>query len=281
MLPPQSSHEIAPTPPLENRPSPAELWTRYSSTGPGDSSEEDLIKKYLPLVKTVVGRLAMTLPSHVDGDDLYSAGLVGLLNALRQYNPRIGTAFEPYARVRIRGAILDELRRMDWAPRSIHTKARQVQRTMEILEQRLGRIPADDEIAAALELSPDAYQELLSEIRPATFICLDTASTTDGDGEQTEHESLGDPRQESPLERTSQAELAELIAGRIEQLPELYRKIIAMYYYEDMRVCEIARACGFCEAHICQTHTKAILAIRSFVEQHEGVAYQRSNLLSP
>ena len=265
----------------ENKPSPAELWSRYSSAGPGDSSEEDLVKKYLPLVRTVVGRLAMTLPSHVDADDLYSAGLVGLLNALRQYNPEMGTAFEPYARVRIRGAVLDELRRMDWAPRSVHAKARQVQRAMESLEQRHGRIPTDEETAAALKLSLADYHALLAEIRPATFICLDTANSTDAEGEQMEHESLRDPRQESPLEQTSQAELAALIAGRIEQLPDLYRKIIAMYYYEDMRVCEIARACGFCEAHICQTHTKAILAIRSFVEQHEAAARKPPAILCP
>ena len=281
MIPAPTPNEVAAPAPAENKPSPAELWSRYASAGPGDSSEEDLIKKYLPLVKTVVGRLAMTLPSHVDGDDMYSAGLVGLLNALRQYNPQIGTAFEPYARVRIRGAVLDELRRMDWAPRSVHAKARQVQRAMETLEQRHGRIATDEEIAVALKLSLTDYHELLVEIRPATFICLDTANSTDAEGEQTEHESLRDPRQESPLELTSQAELAGLIAERIEQLPDLYRKIIAMYYYEDMRVCEIARACGFCEAHICQTHTKAILAIRSFVEQHEAAARQPSAILRP
>ena len=239
------------------------------------------MKRYLPLVKTVVGRLAMSLPSHVDKDDLQSAGLVGLLNALRQYDARIGTAFEPYARVRIRGAVLDELRRMDWAPRSVHVRSRQVQRAMEILEQRHGRIPTDEETAAELKLSLAQYHDLLAEIRPATFICLDTAPNPDAEGEQSEHESIRDPRQEDPLEKTSQLELSELIAMRIEQLPELYRKIIAMYYYEDMRVCEIARACGFCEAHICQTHTKAILAIRVFVEQHEASARKPSAILAP
>ena len=281
MIPGSTPNDTAAPVPAEVRPSPAELWSRYSSAGPGDSSEEELVKKYLPLVRTVVGRLAMSLPSHLNGDDLYSAGLVGLLNALRQFNARIGTAFEPYARVRVRGAVLDELRRMDWAPRSIHAKARQVQRAMEALEQRHGRIPTDEETADALQLSLADYIELLAEIRPATFICLDSTNSTDAEGDQTEHESLRDPRQESPSENTSRAELAELIAGRIEQLPDLQRKIIAMYYHEDMRVCEIARACGFSEAHICQTHTKAILAIRSFVEQHEASAPKPSALRSP
>lgn len=267
--------------PSDTRPTPAELWSRYASTGPGDCSEEELVKKYLPLVRTVVGRLAMSLPSHVDKDDLFSAGLVGLLNALRQFDARIGTAFEPYARVRIRGAVLDELRRMDWAPRSVHARSRQVQRAMELLEQRLGRIPTDQETAAELKLSIGQYHELLEEIRPATFICLDATSNPDSEGDPPEHESIGDPRQENPLEKTSQLELSELIAARIEQLPDLYKKIIAMYYYEDMRVCEIARACDFSEAHICQTHTKAILAIRSFVERHEASAPGPSATLAP
>src|SRR5437660_11463918 len=108
----------------EPRPHAAELWLRYRATGPGDNSEEELIKKYLPLVKTAVGRLALTLPSHLNPEELYSAGLVGLLNAVRQFNPEIGTAFEPYARLRIRGAVLDELRKLDWVPRSVHAKAR-------------------------------------------------------------------------------------------------------------------------------------------------------------
>src|SRR6266516_3066454 len=120
MMPMPKDCEQERLPIVEPRPNQTELWHRYHAAGPGDSSEEELVKKYLPLVKTVVGRLAITLPSHINGDDLYSAGLVGLLNALRQFNPSIGTAFEPYARLRVRGAILDELRRMDWVPRSVH-----------------------------------------------------------------------------------------------------------------------------------------------------------------
>src|SRR5215510_15537772 len=104
-----------------------ELWPSRRRLKPGSATEEEIVQKHLPLVKNVVGRLAMTLPPHVDGEDLYSAGLTGLLNAIRQYNPHAGTSFETYARLRIRGAVFDELRRMDWVPRSVHTKARKVQ----------------------------------------------------------------------------------------------------------------------------------------------------------
>src|SRR5689334_21059249 len=112
-----------PPAPAEARSAQTELWLRYRASGPGDNSEEDLVKRYLPLVKTVVGRLAISLPPHVDIQELHSAGLVGLLHAVRQYNPALGTPFEQYARVRIRGAVLDNLRRMDWIPRSVHAKA--------------------------------------------------------------------------------------------------------------------------------------------------------------
>src|SRR6059036_871824 len=122
------------------------LWPRSRLLKPGSSTEAELVQKYIPLVRTVVARLAMTLPPHVDGEDLYSAGLGGLLNAVRQYDPTAGTAFETYARLRIRGAILDELRRMDWVPRSVHTKARKVQAVMNEIEQKKGRMATEQEM---------------------------------------------------------------------------------------------------------------------------------------
>src|SRR5881409_3460069 len=134
-------------------------WPSARSMKPGSPLEGQLVEKYVPLVKNVVGRLAMTLPPHVDGEDLYSAGLSGLLNAVRNYNPRAGTAFETYARLRIRGAVLDELRRMDWVPRSVHSKARKVQAVMNQLEQKKGRPATESEMATALKLSAKDYRQ--------------------------------------------------------------------------------------------------------------------------
>src|SRR5690349_7357464 len=131
---------------------------------PGSPTEEQLVEKYIPLVRTVVGRLAMTLPPHVDGEDLYSAGLGGLLSAVRQYNPRAGTAFETYARLRIRGAVFDELRRMDWVPRSVHTKARKVQAVMNQIEQAKGRAATQQEVAEALKIPLNEYQQWIDQI---------------------------------------------------------------------------------------------------------------------
>jgi RNA polymerase sigma factor FliA len=248
----------------------AELWRKYHAAGPGDSTEEELVKRYLHLVKTVVGKIAMSLPSHVDSDDLHSAGMIGLLNAVRNYKPEVGSPFEAYARLRIRGEVLDELRRMDWVPRSIHVKARKVQAAMEILEQKLGGIPSDEEVAAVLKISLSEYRRWLEEIRPTTFVTLDTISGTDGDDQGSERHAVADESVFQACDSVAQRELGRLISERIQQLPALYKKILALYYFEDLRVKEIAQVCGFSESHICQVHAKAILLIKSHIEAQEA-----------
>ncbi len=247
-------------------------WRRgYGKMVAGSSAEEEMVKEYLPLVKTVVGRLAMTLPPHVDLDDLHSAGLVGLLNAVRQFDPRNGTAFETYARVRIRGAVFDELRRLDWVPRSVHAKARRVQTAMRELEQAKGQIPAPAEVAAALNLSLPDYEQLLAEIQPACFVCLDSAQNGDNEHGASNYEAITDQSQEDPVEGTSKRELARLIAERLEQLPEMQRKVLALYYFEDLRLREIAEVFGLTESRICQIHAQAILAIKSYLQKCDAV----------
>lgn len=241
---------------------------RYGRITPGSVAEDDLVQKHLPLVRQVVGRLAMSLPAHVDQDDLYSSGLVGLLNAVRNFDPQGGSTFESYARVRIRGAIFDELRRLDWVPRSVHDKARKVQAVMQELEQKLGEPPSAEQMAKALKLSVSEYHELLDEIRPATFVCLD-ASPLNDDEEENRHDRIADESQPDPLDCTARREFAALIAKRITQLPEMQRKVLALYYFEDLRLREIAEAFGVTESRICQIHSQAILAIRAFLKQQE------------
>ena len=232
---------------------------------PGSALESELVERYVPLVRNVVGRIAMTLPPHVDGEDLYSAGLTGLLNAVRQYNPNAGTSFETYARLRIRGAVLDDLRRMDWVPRSVHTKARKVQTVMNEIEQKQGRMATEQEMAAALRVSLPEYHQWMEEIRPATFVCLDAAFNNDHDDSASQYESMADQRQENPLDGTFRRELARVIAERLQELPEMQRKVLALYYFEDMRLREIAEAFGLTESRICQIHAQGILAIKSFL----------------
>lgn len=235
----------------------------------GSHGESELVEQFLPLVRHVVGRLSMALPPHVDSEDLYSAGLMGLLSALRQYNSEAGTAFETYARVRIRGAIFDELRRMDWVPRSVHAKARKVQAARQALEQRESRTPTETEMAQALDLSVGEYRRWEEEVRPATFICLDASAQAEQDDSLSHYESLPDHRQEDPREGTARHELAGMIAEQMQQLPDIQRQVLALYYFEDLRLREIAAAFNLTESRICQIHAQALLNIKARLERFD------------
>jgi RNA polymerase sigma factor for flagellar operon FliA len=267
-----------PTPALEPPPAPADLRRRssspyapYKQTRPGSAKENELVQEYLPLVKNVVGRLAMSLPPHVDAEDLYSAGLVGLLNAVRNFDPQGGSTFESYARVRIRGTIFDELRRMDWVPRSVHDKARKVQSVMQQLEQAKGETPTDVEMAKAMGITVEEYEDLMAQIRPATFVCLDAAHGGEEGGDSSYHETITDESQADPVDVAARRELAKVIEKRLQTLPEMQRKVLALYYFEDMRLREIAEVFGVTESRICQIHSQAVLALRGYLQKF-GVA---------
>jgi RNA polymerase sigma factor for flagellar operon FliA len=250
------------------------LWKHYHRQA-DTHIENALVEKYLPLVAAVMGRLAMTLPDHVDRDDLYSVGLIGLLQAMRHYDPTCGTSFETYARVRVRGAMLDELRRMDWVPRTIHEKARKLKAAMSQLEQSLGRAPTEAQMAKALNLSVTEYDELLNEVRPAAFVCLDSAASSEDSDAGALYEVIADTTEESPLEQASQRELKKVIFERLKELPEMQRKVLALYYVEDMHLREIAEAFGLTESRICQIHSQAILSIRAYMQRYESGMAQR------
>jgi len=250
------------------RPGSRELRKRYRAV-PGSAAEDKLVREHLPLVKTVVGRLAMTLPSHVDLDDLYSAGVIGLLNALRNFDESNGARFETYARIRIHGAVIDELRRMDCVSRTIRDKARKVQAVIAQLEQRDGEPPTEDEIARQMHLSMADYYALLDEIRPVTFVCLDAVIRAEDSDGLERHESVTDTSQESPVDTASKRELARLVERRIQQLPVMQRKVLALYYFEGLRLREIAEAFGVTESRICQIHAQAILSIKAWLRNQE------------
>ena len=258
-------------------PTAPELWQRYHQRDDANT-ENALVEKYLPLVSSVVARLAMTLPDSVDQNDLYSAGLVGLLQALRNYDPTCGASFETYARTRVRGAMLDELRRMDWVPRSIHEKARKIQNVMTVLEQELGAVPTEEQMANALKISTTEYASLLNEVRPAAFICLDAVSSSENEDGGSLYEVVTDQAEESPMEKVSQHELKRVIFERLKELPDMQRKVLALYYGEDLHLREIAEVFGLTESRICQIHSQAIISVRAYLQRFEaGMAKQIAN----
>ena len=257
--------------PEERRVDPDKLWKRYAKSRPGSKIEDQLVLQYLPLVRTVVGRLAMTLPAHAATEDLYSAGLVGLLHAVRRYNHKAGVLFETYARVRIRGAVYDELRKLDWVPRSVHDKARKVEVVMRKLEQEKGKIPTNAEMAEELDITESEYEKLLIEIRPATFVCLDSVRSAEQEGEATQHEAVADTSVPDPGLNTERRELSRIIAGRLETLPDMQRKVLALYYFEDLRLREIAEVFGVTESRISQIHAAAILSNKAYLAKHDTI----------
>ena len=240
-------------------------WQSYSCQDHGGDLENDLVKQYLPLVKNVVGRIAMTLPAHIHQDDLLSPGLVGLLNAIRNYDPAVSNHFEAYAKYRIRGAVLDELRRLDWVPRTIHEKAKRVERTIMELEASLKRMPEEGEIAQALEISVSDYQKLMEQIKPVTFVSIHSCQDSQ-EGEQPSRVHLDDDTMPGPDELASKLELIESIKEKINELPDRMKKVLAFYYYENMRLKEIAVILGVTESRVCQIHAEAILLIRGLAK---------------
>ncbi len=248
--------------------SPQSLWHRYQA--PNDSSpEEELVIQHLPLVKTIVGRLAMTLPPSVNIEDLQSAGAIGLLHAIRNYDPSNGASFETYARFRIRGAVMDELRRCDWASRTARDKARRIQAAVSELESRNQAPPSERETAVHLGIGLDEYQRWLEEIRPTTFVCLDSVSSGSDEECRDLAEIVSDPLQDDPHDIASRREMIDLIGRRIRSLPEIQRKVLALYYVEDLRLREIAEAFGLTESRISQIHSQAIISIRSHLDKME------------
>lgn len=253
----------------ERVPNGIALWQRYRHEADLET-EEELVRHYMPLVKTVVGRQAMTLPAHVAIEDLESAGVIGLLQALRSYRPGSAASFETFARFRIRGAVLDELRRMDWVPRSIHDKARRIQEALAELEQQRGRIPTEEEMAEHLGLDLDEYLRQLEEVRPAAFVHLDSVLRPESGDSSTRHESISDDEEDMPGEKVSRLELIQLALERLQALPAIQQRVLALYYSEDLRLKEIAAIFGLTESRICQIHAQAILSIRSYLERYES-----------
>ncbi len=239
------------------------LWLQYRKS-PDPQLRDRLILTYAPLVKYVAGRLGSGLPAHVDEADLVSYGLLGLIGAIERYDPDRDVKFETYAISRIRGAIIDELRAMDWVPRSVRSRAREIERAMSELEGRLGRAPTDEEISAKLGISEEELGESLGEIARSSIAALDELWTSSGSGDQVALiDTIEDESAPDPQNTLSQTELREAIADAIARLPEREKLVVTLYYYEELTLREIGEVLGVTESRVSQLHTKAILRLKA------------------
>lgn len=246
---------------------PAAAWRAYQGVTPSAVDEKDLIERYLPLVRNVVDRIKLNVPAHVDADDLYSVGITGLLAAVRKFDPEQGSTFASYASMRIRGAILDELRRMDWCPRRARARSRKLKSAINDVEQRLGRAATDEEVCGELGLTQKEYNKWVEEAKPVTFINIDHEVKNDEGGGASLHELLADEADVTGRDTLEKEELLQLLTDKIATLPDIPRKILAMYYYENLRLAEIAAVFDLTESRICQIHAQTILALRAFLQR--------------
>lgn len=230
------------------------LWRQYqqNKTKP---IREKIIEHYLPMVNIIAGRLAISLPSHVDRDDLVSSGFFGLMDAVDRYDYSRGNKFETYAGVRVRGAMLDYLRAKDWISVSLRQKIRKYEMTVGALEGRLGRSATDKEIAAELGVTLEQLHTLEMQLNVSTVIPLEEYVKT-----ETPSSGITDPS--SSVEYI---ETRETLAAAIDHLPEKERTVVSLYYYEELTMKEISMILHLSEARICQIHTKAVLRLRGFL----------------
>jgi RNA polymerase sigma factor for flagellar operon FliA len=240
-----------------------ELWQEYRKTR-DPKIREDFIKQYAPLVKYVAGKVAVGMPSNVEFDDLVGFGVFGLLDAIEKFEPEKNVKFKTYAVTRIRGAIFDELRSIDWVPRSVRQKTREVEEAIGALEAQLGRTATDQEIASSMGMDEEEYLKILIKISGTSILSLSDVWFT---GDENDKVSIGDsiesPASLNPDVIVEKDEIRRVIIEAISELPDKEKKILVLYYYEDLTLKEIGQVLEVTESRVSQLHTKAIVHLRS------------------
>jgi len=226
---------------------------------------EDVLRRYLPLVRRVVQRVAARKPPHIDLEDLVSWGIVGLLDAMDKYDPRKEALFSTYAQFRIRGAILDHLRSLDWVPRSVRQKAAVIEKACRQLEGRLGRPATEDEIAAHLGLSLRSYQELVGKVGEMSLFSLDDVGF--GAGDERLLRDGSDELVDDPAAAILSSERVTLLAEAIRRLPEREQTVISLYYQEQLTMKEVGGVLGLTESRVSQLHSQAMLRLRVHIRE--------------
>lgn len=246
------------------RQTPAESARAYQAQSQtSDPSREDKLMEILPLVKYIAGRIAIGLPKSVELDDLINAGVVGLIEAHANFDPGKGVKFESYASMRIRGSILDELRAIDWAPRSTRAKSREMERAISELANNLGRSPSEQEIAENLDVSLENLYKLLDDLSSTTLLSLDELSYGSEDDKPVPLiDTLKSQDNSDALTDLEREEMRNLLVDSIGLLTEQERLVIALYYYEELTLKEIGQVMELSESRVSQIHTKAVLSLR-------------------
>lgn len=248
--------------PLEEK-SEQELWKQYKKEK--DPQIRDFfVKQYAPLVKYVAGKVAIGMPHNVEFDDLVGFGVFGLFDAIEKFDPDKHVKFKTYAVTRIRGAIFDELRAIDWVPRSVRQKSRELEETIRVLESQLGRVASDHEIAKAMNINLEEFQKLVLKISGTSILSLNDVWNTGDDNDKISIvDSIEAPSSLNPDTIVEKEEIKRVIIDAIQELPEKEKKVLVLYYYEDLTLKEIGEVLGVTESRISQLHTKAIMRLRT------------------
>jgi RNA polymerase sigma factor for flagellar operon FliA len=243
---------------------PQTLWKEYFITK-DPQLKEKLIKHYVFLVRQIVGKMSSSLPLHIEKDDLTSYGIFGLLEAIERFNPNLGVPFAGFAYKRIRGAIIDGIRKEDWLPISVRQRAKQVEQAYEKIEKELGRSATDDEIAAELGINENELGEWLKAVQIVTILSLDQSFGED-EGFFLKN-NLWDENSPNPLQMVLDYETKQILVRLIDKLPEKEKLVISLYYYSDLSNKEIAEIMNLSPSRISQLHTKAIFRLRGKLVQ--------------
>jgi RNA polymerase sigma factor for flagellar operon FliA len=240
------------------------LWKEYKEND-SKVAKDKLLVEYSRLVKYIADRIGYTLPASVEKDDLISSGIMGLIKAVESFDITREIKFETYANHKIRGAILDELRALDWVPRSVRQKSRNLQKAYAELEEDLGRAPYDDEVCNHLDITPKEYSKMLGDVAPATIVSLEEALPSRGsDSKQLSLiDTIEDPGSENPLTVLGYEEVKKILKESIQSLPEKEKLVIALYHFEELTLKEIGVVLDISESRVSQIHSKTILRLRS------------------
>ena len=237
-----------------------DLWAHFKLTA-DPSAREALILQYSPLVKFVAGRVAVGLPRNVDQSDLVSNGVFGLIDAIDKFEPERGFKFETYAINRIKGSILDGLRALDWVPRSVRSRAREIERSLAELEHRIHRTPSDEELATHMDVEIDSVRSTLAEMSNLGIVALDELVGPDSSSSLVDF--LPDPSGLGPEAAFQAEETRHLLGDAINRLPDRERLVVTLYYYEGLTLAEIGEVLGVTESRVCQIHAKSVLSLRN------------------